>query len=87
MLGGSISVWREGTVTAHRSWPADDLGRRIRDQVAAEREPHPLRDWLLFLARTAAEDVARRLEQAGYLRHVRSWIPGHPVRWVPVAAD
>jgi hypothetical protein len=87
MLGGSISLRRDGSVAAHRSWPADDLARRVRDQVAAEREPHPLREWLLFFARTAAGDVAWRLEQAGYLRHVRSWIPGRPGHWVPVNAD
>jgi hypothetical protein len=87
MLGGGISLRGDGSVAAHRSWPADDLARRVRDQVAAEREPRPLREWLLFFARTAAADVARRLEQAGYLRHVRSWIPGRPGRWVPVNAD
>jgi hypothetical protein len=87
MLGDSISLQRDGVIVAHRRWPADELGRRVRDQVAAEGEPHPVRDWLLFFARSAAEDVARRLEQAGYLRHVRSLIPGRPGHWVPVDAD
>jgi hypothetical protein len=84
MLGDSISLQRDGTIIAHRRWPADELGRRVRDQLAAEREPHPVRDWLLFFARSAAGDVARRLERAGYLRHARSLIPGRPGRWVPV---
>jgi hypothetical protein len=87
MLGDSISLQRDGTIVAHRRWPADELGRRIRDQVAAEDEPHPVRDWLLFFARSATGDVARRLEQAGYLRHARSLIPGRPGRWVPVDAN
>jgi hypothetical protein len=87
MLGGSIGLWPDGSVAAHRSWPGDELGRRVRDQIAAEREPHPLREWLLFLGRGAAEDVAQRLEGAGYLRHARSWVPGRPGRWVPVDAN
>ena len=87
MLGGSVSLWRDGSVVAHRTWPGDDLGRQVRDQVAAEREPHPLREWLLFFARGAANAVAGRLEQAGYLRHVRGRIPGRPGRWVPVDSD
>jgi hypothetical protein len=58
MLGGGISLRCDGPVAAHRRRPADDLGRRVRDQAAAGREPHPLRDWLLFFARTAAEDVS-----------------------------
>jgi hypothetical protein len=87
MLGGSISLHRDGVIVAHRRWPADDLGRRVRDQVAAEGGPRPVRDWLLFFARSAAGDVASRLEQAGYLRHARSWVPGRPGRWVPVDAD
>ncbi len=87
MLGGCIGLWRDGSVIAHRTWPADDLGRQVRDQIVGEREPHPLREWLLFLARTAAGEVATRLEVAGYLRHVRSRIPGRPGRWVPVDAN
>jgi hypothetical protein len=87
MLGDSISLQRDGVIAAHRRWPADDLGRRARDLVAAERQPHPVRDWLLFLARTASGDVARRLEQAGYLRHARGRFPGRPGRWVPVDAS
>jgi hypothetical protein len=84
MLGGSIGIGRDGSVTAHRSWPADDFGRRVRDQIAAEPDPRPPRDWLLFVARGAAEEVASRLERAGYLEHVRSWVPGRPARWVPL---
>lgn len=87
MLGGSISIGRDGSVTAHRSWPGDDLGRRVRDQIAAEPDPRPPRDWLLFVARGAAEEVASRLERAGYLERVRSWVPGRPARWVPIDAN
>ena len=31
--------------------------------------------------------MALRLEQAGYLRHVRGWVPWSQGQWVPVNAD
>ena len=88
MLGGSISLRHDGAVTAHRTWPADDLGtscpgsdsRRIWNLTLFE-------EWLLFLARTTAGDVAGRLERAGYLRHAVSRVPFRPGRWVPVDPD
>ncbi len=46
-----------------------------------------MREWLLFLARSTAGDVARRLERAGYLRHARSRIPFRSGSWVPVDSD
>src|SRR6266536_1177305 len=67
MLGGSIGLRYEGAVLVGRTWPGDDLTRRVRDQIAAEPEPRPLTEWLAYLARTAAPDVAARLEHAGYL--------------------
>jgi hypothetical protein len=87
LLGGSISLQGDGTITAHRRLPADELGRRVLDQIAAEDEPHPVQDFLLFFARGAAGDVASRLERAGYLRHAGSLIPGRPGRRVPVDAN
>jgi hypothetical protein len=54
--------------------------------LAAEPEPHQVLEWLLFMARTAAEDVARRLERSGYvIRTGRAW--WRPGRWVPVDPD
>ena len=55
--------------------------------MASEREQLAARDWLLFLARTAAADVARRLEQAGYLTRSPARRPWRGERWVPVDAD
>ncbi len=83
ILPGTISIGRDGSVATHRSGPGDDLGRRVRNRIAAELDPHPVRDWLLFFARSATGDVASRLQRSGYLEHVRSWIPGRPARWVP----
>ena len=87
ILGGSISLRHDGTVAAGRTWPGDDLTRRIRDQVAAEHGPHPVREWLLFGAQTAAGDVARRLERAGYLTRAGGRFPWRPGRWVPADPD
>ena len=67
--------------------PGDGLARAVLDQVASEREHLPPRDWLLFLARTAAADVAARLEQAGYLTRGPRGGPGSGARWVPVDPD
>jgi hypothetical protein len=87
MLGGSIGPRYDGTVLAGRTWPADDLTRRVRDQIAAEPEPRSLTEWLAYLARTAAPDVAARLERAGYLTRARDWVPWRPGRRVPVDPD
>jgi hypothetical protein len=87
MLGGSIGLRYDGVLLAGRTWPGDDLGRRVRDQIAAEPEPRPLTDWLAYLARTAAPDVAARLEQADYLTRVRSWVPWRPGRLTPADPD
>lgn len=84
MLGDSIGLDRGGVLVPRRRRPADDLGRRVQAQIAAGGTPRPARDWLLYLARGATKDVAGRLEQAGYLEHVRSTIPGLSDRWVPV---
>jgi hypothetical protein len=87
MLGAAIGVRADGTLAAGRTWPGCELGRRVRDLVAAEREPLAVRDWLRFLARTAADDVAERLERAGYLTRGSGWPPWRSRRRVPVDAD
>jgi hypothetical protein len=87
MLGASISLRADGAVLPGRSWPEDELARHVRDLIAAEHEPHPVRDWLLFLAGTAADDVAGRLRISGYVTRVGGRIPWRPGRWVPVDPD
>jgi len=87
MLEGQISL-RDGAVTvASRTPPEDGLERHVLGQVAGEYERHPVQTWLHFVGRTAADDVARRLESAGYVTRAggrRFWGGG---RWVPVDAD
>lgn len=100
MLAGAIGLRRDGAVLAGADRPnlaeadrlnlagadraEDGLARRTLSLLAAE-QPLPAREWLLFLARSAAEDVADRLERSGYLRRIGGrWRPG---RRVPVDAD
>lgn len=87
MLGGSIGLRRGGTVVLSDTRPGEDLALQVRRQIGAEREFHTLREWLLFLACGAEEDVAGRLERTGYLMRVPCWVPGRPGRWVPVDPD
>lgn len=85
MLAGHISVWHEDVVAAGRAVPGEGLTERLLGVLAAERDRHPVRDWLVFVAGTAAGDVAARLEGAGYLRRAGGRWRGR--RWVPVDAD
>jgi Golgi phosphoprotein 3 (GPP34) len=77
-----ITIGEGWVATAAGNDPADPLGRRLVDLVAAEPEPHGVADWLAALAATAADDVAGRLSDAGYLeRRPTAWRRGG--RWVP----
>lgn len=87
MLGASINLGPDGALLPSRSWPGDQLARHVQDLIAAEHEPHHVRDWLLFLARTAADDVARRLERSDYLIRVGRRGPWRSGRWVLVDPD
>jgi len=86
VLAGSIGIWPAGIAAAGRPAPADGLANAVLGLVLSEREQHAVRDWLLFLGRTAEGDVARRLGEAGYLDRVSSRRPWRGQRWVPVDA-
>ena len=67
--------------------PADDvLADTILSQVAGEAAPRPVADWLAVLSHTAHGEVAKRLEQAGYLVALEAR-PWRPLRWVPSDPD
>ena len=66
--------------------PRDGLALRVLGQIAGEQQL-PVRDWLLFLALTAAQDIAGRLEGAGHLTRAGGRFPGRPPRWVSVDPD
>lgn len=84
MLSGSIGLHAGQVVVAGRCPLEDGLARSVMRLVAGERGQHVAGDWLAFLSRTAADDVAFRLEQAGYLARVISRCPWRGERSVPV---
>ena len=86
-LPGTIRLWRGTIMLADGVPPADDVARSVLDLVAREREHLPVRDWLLFLARTATRDTADRLAADGYLTRAGRRRPWRGGRWVPVDAD
>jgi Golgi phosphoprotein 3 (GPP34) len=85
-LAGAITVGTSHAVAVTgQPPPPDELAAHVLGLLAGEHEPHPARDWLLFLGRTAAASVAGRLARSGYLaRSGGRWRPG---RWLPVDAD
>jgi hypothetical protein len=84
MLASALTL-PDGQLALDRGVPLGDaLARLVAGQLTAEREAHPVREWLLFLARHAAGDVAARLEAVGYLTRVRRW---RGARWVPTDPD
>jgi Golgi phosphoprotein 3 GPP34 len=87
ILPGTIRVWRGLIIPAGAQPPGDDLTHSVLRTMTAEREHLPVRDWMAFLAGTAAREVARRLEHAGYLTRVRGGLIARGERWIPVDAD
>lgn len=85
MLGGRTWVQPDGTLVADPTPPKDELAGLVWGLLRSEQ--HPAREWLLFLARTAAGDVARRLAKSGYLARVAARRPWRGQRWVPVDSD
>jgi hypothetical protein len=87
MLMGRVDLNDVAVFITDRTPPPDRLLHYIHDQILSEGEQHPARDWLQFMARTSAEDVARRLGEAGYLSLLTSRVPWRGDRWIPVDAD
>jgi hypothetical protein len=75
------------TVTARYRLPGEALARQVLGFLAGEREGHPVRDWLAYLARIAPAGVASRLTAAGYLVPAGRWVPWRGARWVPADRD
>jgi Golgi phosphoprotein 3 (GPP34) len=88
MLPGWIALRPDSTVVITRNAPQDALRQHaLLSQIAKEPGPQPLPSWLRFLSGSAARHVAGRLEQAGYLQHVRSRVPWSQDQYIPVNAD
>jgi hypothetical protein len=86
ILTGHLSIEGGEPVLLQKPPAADELSRRVLGVLRSE-PGHLARVWLLYLARTAAPEVARRLAQAGYLTSVASRRPWRSPRWVPADRD
>jgi hypothetical protein len=87
MLTGSVSVTANGAEVRRKVMPGGELMQQVQGVLAGEYQPFPVRDWLLFVARTADDDVACRLERSGYLTRVGGRVPWRPERRIPVDPD
>lgn len=88
MLAGGIGLRQDSAVVITRAAPQGAVRQNaLLKRIADRPEPQPVRFWLRFLAHSAAQDVAVRLEEAGYLEHIRSRVPWRQGRWVPVDPD
>jgi Golgi phosphoprotein 3 (GPP34) len=82
-----VVVLGPGPVMVGSYGPREELAAKLARQVAGEREPHLVGEWLAYLARTAPADVAGRLEACGYLVRGGWWPPWRDGRWRPVDRD
>jgi hypothetical protein len=82
-----VVILGPGPVRAGGYGPREELAARLLRQVTGEPEPHPVEEWLAYLARTAPADVAGRLEACGYLVRNGWWPPWRSGRWTPTDRD
>lgn len=78
---------RNGDPVARYGRPDEQISGHVLDLIAAESTPRPAHDWLLFLGKTAAADVAGRLERSGYLTRPPTRVPRRARKLVPVESD
>jgi len=86
-LIGGVRVADDGCAVTRRVRPQDGLTRTVQLRMLGERERHDARDWLAYLAQSAADDVARRLAGSGYLVLAESRRLRGAARWVPADPD
>ncbi|MGH3679402.1 MAG: GOLPH3/VPS74 family protein, partial [Natronosporangium sp.] len=73
ILGERITIEGDRLRVVDRHPPADALSHTILDHLLAEgASAHPVRTWLVFLARQSVEQVAERLWRTGHIRRERS---------------
>ena len=88
MLVGWIALRQDGAVMITRDAPQGAVQQyALLKRIADKPGPQSVRSWLRLLAHSAEQDVAVRLEEAGYLEHVRGRVPWRQGRWVPVNPD
>lgn len=85
LLTDQIGLRHDNTVVITTQVPQDELPQHpLLRQIASEPGPASLPAWLRFLSRSATREIALRLEQAGYLQHIRGRTPWSQGRWIPV---
>lgn len=72
VLDGRITVSADQVQVIDRRPPMDALAHTVLDHLMAEPGSHSIRTWLVFLARSAPDQVAERLWRAGHIRRERS---------------
>jgi hypothetical protein len=88
MLAGWIGLRHDNAVVISSHVPQEGMQRHpLLRQIVSESGPQPVPAWLRYLARSAARDVAVRLEQAGYLERIDGRIPWSQGQWIPVNQD
>jgi hypothetical protein len=88
MLVGWIGLRQDSAVMITTAAPQAAVQQyALLKRIADKPGPQPVRSWLRLMAHSAAQDVAVRLEEAGYLEHVRGRVPWRQGRWVPVNPD
>lgn len=87
LLGGRINVAPAGVMIMSRTPPPDRVARGVFEALLGEAEQHTAADWLKFLGQTSADEVAGRLEEAGYLDRIASRVPWRGNRFIPVDPD
>jgi hypothetical protein len=87
MFAGAIWIQAGRIQHPAQGRPGDDLGRHVLNALLIEPERHPVRDWLMFLAVSSAQDVGSRLERDGYLTQVNSRRPWRGTKQVPTDPD
>src|ERR1035437_5937431 len=65
MLGGSVILRYDGALGAGNILPRDGLAYQVLGQITGEHEAHPVREGLLFLARTPSGGVGGRQGRVG----------------------
>lgn len=72
MLEQRITIEQDQVRVLSRVPPADTLTGSVLYQLVREPRDHPVGEWLVFLARHSAAQVADRLRHAGYIRPEQS---------------
>lgn len=78
---------KNGAPVARHARPEDLTSGQVLDLIVKESQSRPVRDWLLFLGKTSAAQVAGRLEHAGYLTRSRNRTPWRTRPPAPVDAS